>query len=103
MPSIEDALGTLIRMANPYTTGQANTLHFATAAAGPPVTINVSEIPVEEDNYATQWTFKGLTQNVKRALRIQYQFDKTDDQGNPVGYKVTEYLLVGFAGSNGGG
>jgi hypothetical protein len=84
-------------MANPYTNGGPTTL----AAPAPP-NVNVTDIHAEEDNYAAQWTFKGLTQNVKRALRIQYTFDKKDAQGNSLGYKVTEYLLVGFAGSNGG-
>jgi hypothetical protein len=104
--SIEEALGTLIRMANPYTTGGPGTIHFVPATPGTAATaptIDPTQIPVEEDNYAAQWPFKGLTQNIKRALKIQYTYDKTDAQGNPLGYKVTEHLLVGFAGSNGSG
>jgi hypothetical protein len=98
--SIEEALGTLIRMANPYTTGGVNTIQFPSATAGTPPTIDPSQIPVEEDNYAAQWTFKGQTQNIKRALRIQYTYPKTDSSG-AVLYNVTENLLVGFAGTDG--
>lgn len=97
---VEQALGTLIVNANPYTTGAVGTMGLV---AGPPAQINPDQIQVEEDNYAAQWTFKGVTQNIKRALRIQYRYDKTDANGNPLGYKVTEHLIIGFAGSNGGG
>ena len=95
--SIEQALGTLIRMANPYTSGAAGTINFA----GAPLAIDPNQIPVEEDNYTTQWVFKGQTETVEKALRIQYQYDATDDKGNLLGYKVTEHLLIGFAGSGG--
>ena len=96
---VEQALGTLIVMANPYTTGGTGSMGFI---AGPPAQIDPNQIQVEEDNYAAQWTFKGLTQNIKRALKIEYTYDKKDAQGNSLGYTVTEHLLVGFAGSNGG-
>ena len=59
-----------------------------------------AQIQMEEDNYAAQWAFKGQTQNIKRALRIQYSYSKTTSAGDT--YTVTEHLLVGFAGSNGG-
>jgi hypothetical protein len=99
--SIEEALGTLIRMANPYTKGGPTTMSFVAAGTtGGTATIDPTQIPVEEDNYAAQWTFKGQTQNIKRALRIHYTYQKTDDAGTVL-YNVTENLLVGFAGSNG--
>jgi hypothetical protein len=85
-PSPQQALGKLILDANPY-------------AAPGDVIIDPSQILMEEDNYAAQWAFKGLTQNIKRALRIQYSYKKKDKGGE---YIVTEHLIVGFAGSNGG-
>jgi len=88
--SAEEALGQLIFMANPYATSGDMQL---------PTSLN--QVPVEEDNYAAQWTFKGQTQNVKRALRIQYKYNKRNDAGQI--YTVTEHLLVGFAGTNGPG
>jgi len=97
---VDQALGKLIIMANPYAPGAvaAGTIGFV---AGLPAQIDPNQIQVEEDNYAAQWAFKGLTQNIKRALKIQYSYEKTDDKGTPLGYRVTEHLLVGFAGSNG--
>ena len=85
-PSPQEALGTLIFNANPY--------------AAPNNVIIPDQIQMEEDNYAAQWAFKGVTQNIKRALRIQYSYSK-QDKGDT--YIVTEHLIVGFSGSNGGG
>jgi hypothetical protein len=101
--SIEKALGTLIRMANPYTSGAAGTMHFAAAKvakAGDPPVIDPHEIPVEEDKYSTQWTFKGQTQNIEKALRVEYTYPMKNKAGEI--YHVTEHVLIGFAGSGGG-
>jgi hypothetical protein len=101
--SIEEALGALIRMANPYTTGGAGTMHFAAAkaaGAGDPLTIDPHQIPVEEDKYTAQWVFKGQTQNIEKALRIQYTYPMKSKSGDT--YHVTEHILIGFAGSGGG-
>jgi len=57
--SPQEALGQLIFMANPYAT--SSDMQYPT---------DLQQVRVEEDNYAAQWNFKGLTQNVKRALRI---------------------------------
>ena len=58
------------------------------------------EIEVER-NYGAQWTFKGQQQAVKLAFRIPYRFPvKRDDDTL---YWQTEYLLVGYAGADGGG
>jgi hypothetical protein len=102
--TIEEALGTLIRMANPYTSGAADTMHFAAAKAAKGVgtsTIDPGQIPVEEDRYPNSWAFKGQTQTVQKSIRVQYQYDAMDDKGKKLGYKVTEHLLIGFAGSGG--
>lgn len=96
---IETAIGRLIRMANPYTSGAPGTMHFAAATGG---AIDPKQIPVEEDKYKGQWVFKGQTEIIRKAIRVEYQYEATDDQGNPLGYKVTEHLLIGFAGSGGG-
>ena len=86
--SAQEALGQLIFMANPYAT--SSDMQYPT---------DLQQVRVEEDNYAAQWNFKGLTQNVKRALRIEYIYMKTNDAGDK--YPVTEHLLVGFAGTDG--
>jgi hypothetical protein len=100
--SIEEALGTLIRIANPYTSGAERTMHFAAAKpaeAGNPPMIDPHQIPVEQDNYTAQWTFKGQTQIIAKALRIEYTYPMKNKAGDT--YHVTEHLLIGFAGSGG--
>ena len=87
--SAQKALGKLIFMANPYSNPDDVIMPS-----------DPSEIEMEEDNYAAQWAFKGQTQNIKRALRVQYRYKKKNKAGDT--YVVTEHLLVGFAGSNGG-
>jgi hypothetical protein len=83
-------VGTLPKPTGNYTTNSAQT-----------DTIACIEIEVER-NYAAQWTFKGQTQTVKAAFRIPYRFQVRDKSGNVL-YWQTEYLLVGYAGSDGGG
>ncbi len=64
-------------------------------------TIACIEIEVEQD-YGAKWTFKGQTQSVKCAFQLPYRFQVKDKSGNTL-YWQTEYLLVGYAGSEGGG
>lgn len=92
--SLEEALGTLIRALNPYTSGAPGTM-----------IINVSDIHVEIDDYHEEhgaWVFKSQPARIQRALRIQYRHTMTGAAGD-AGVNPTEYLLVGYAGSNGGG
>ena len=110
----EHLLGTLIRLLNPY----AQTMHYprdglpsdaairAEAAAPAAAHDKLSQFHFEVDNrYGSQnggeylfWDFKGQPQTVKKAARIQYRHPVT--KGGLV-YWITDYLLVGFAGSDG--
>jgi hypothetical protein len=115
------ALGELICRLNPYTdlpkdpttgrkTGDMQLELFSPAKPGyssndPDPTIACMGIEVEQ-NYNTQWAFKGQQQNVKLAFRIPYRFlvTKVDDADKEkILYWQTEYLLVGYAGADGGG
>jgi hypothetical protein len=122
------ALGELICRLNPYTqlpkdpttalcTGEMEAKlfeQFPNAPDGDPNNYPVGEpnntlacMGVEvERNYNTQWTFKGQQQTVKLAFRIPYRFPvkRIDDDGNAKTlYWQTEYLIVGYAGADGGG
>lgn len=115
------ALGELICRLNPYTrlpadpttglkTGDMQVRMLPEAQSGyqasdPRSTIACMEIEVERD-YGEKWTFKGQQQTVKLAFRIPYRFPvkKVDDNGNEETlYWQTEYLIVGYAGADGGG
>lgn len=62
----------------------------------------IGQISIEvERNYGTQWTFKGQIQHVRSAFRIPYRFPVQDQQGKTL-YWQTEYLLIGYAGGDGG-
>jgi hypothetical protein len=115
--SVEEALGTLICMLNPYTDGSTGTMvphTFVAAAAAPaatptptptpaPPTPDMTNIWMEVDTrYADDWTFKGQPHSINKAVRVAYRWAKKDQGGNIL-YWVTDYLLVGFEGSNGGG
>ena len=125
--SMEEDLGTLIRMLNPYTDGSKGTMDphtfvtaapipaaaaipAATPATSPPPTStpapaapDMTGIWMEVDTrYADDWTFKGQSHSINKAVRIAYRWAKKDAAGNTL-YWVTDYLLVGFEGSNGGG
>jgi hypothetical protein len=116
--SVAEDLGKLIIMLNPYTKGAADGMdpHTFTAAApsaGPagaapaaPAAGSGSgpgRIWMEIDTkYADDWTFKGQPHSISKAVRIAYRWAKKDDNGNIL-YWVTDFLLIGFEGSNGGG
>jgi hypothetical protein len=114
------ALGELICRLNPYTrlpkdpatglkTGDMQLRMLPDAQAGYPAnnpnsTITCMEIEVERD-YGEKWTFKGQQQTVKLAFRIPYRFpvNKVGDDGEETLFWQTEYLIVGYAGADGGG
>jgi hypothetical protein len=53
-------------------------------------------------NYTSaEWTFRGVPQTIKRAIRITYRYELRDAQGNPNGLYATEHVLIGYAGGNG--
>lgn len=107
-------LGKLICDMNPYTempkyemsgalkTGKMNVFVANQTTGSTDATGSVEQIEVEVDaGYHAQWAFKGQTQNVNTALRVKYRFPVLDSNGNPL-YWITEYLLIGYLGSNGG-
>ena len=116
------ALGELICSLNPYTellqdpvtglsTGQMD-VELLEPAKPPPEegdsTVKQSDddiigkIEIEiEENYGTKWTFKGQTQSVKTAVRIPYRFPVF--KCNKLVYWRIEYVLIGYAGADGGG
>jgi hypothetical protein len=110
------ALGELICRLNPYTRlpeDRATGLSTGDMQLGmlppadpqyknpdPNATIACMGIEVERD-YRAQWTFKGQQQSVKLAFRVPYRF-LVKKNGKPI-YWQTEYLIVGYAGADGGG
>ncbi len=110
-------LGQMICDMNPYTempkyamsgalkTGKMDI--FLNAPAQGKTAPDISQIQVQEEgNYAAQWDFKGTSYRVKTALCVTYRFPvlgAPDENGNsPVLYWITENMLIGFVGSNGG-
>ena len=112
----ERLLGTLIRLLNPY----AQTMHYPRGDLPPdaeavreqaaPLAVagnNLAQFQLEVDNrYGSQnggeylfWDFKGQPQTIKKAARIQYRHPVI--KNNAILYWITDYLVVGFAGSNG--
>ena len=70
-----------------------------TPAAHPP---DATCIWMEMDKYRTgDWAFKGQPRRIDTALRIAYRWAKFDDDGNFICW-ITDYLLIGYEGSNGG-
>jgi hypothetical protein len=107
-------LGKLICDMNPYTempkyemsgalkTGKMNVFSGNAVPADSTSSVTTEQIEVEVDaGYHAQWAFKGQAQNVNTALRVKYRFPVLDSQQQPL-YWVTEYLLIGYLGSNGG-
>ena len=123
--SIAEDLGALIIKMNPYAgglmephtflpapppppppssptgaTGAAPTPPTTTPAAHPP---DATCIWMEMDKYRTgDWAFKGQPRRIDTALRIAYRWPMKDKQGNFICW-ITDYLLIGYEGSNGGG
>jgi hypothetical protein len=113
------AIGELICRLNPYTNQDWNELNqlktgemqvcMLPHAAGEPAVYGkldaqytIAQMSIEvERNYGTQWTFKGQTQHVRSAFRIPYRFPVQDQKGKTL-YWQTEYLLIGYAGGDGG-
>jgi len=116
MSTAED-LGKLIITMNPYTDGSDGSMEphtfiradpSAAASAGPAGATptpagsgrDATCIWMEMDKYAPgDWTFKGQPHRIDTALRIAYRWKKTNG-GETVW--ITDYLLIGYEGSNGG-
>ena len=104
--ALEQELGQLINILNPYSNptgaaGYPNPMEFRTnmPPAGPGQV--TAQFEVEIDNYEGEWSFKGVTNKVSRALRITYRYPRVDANNNPNGVWATEHLLIGYAGGNG--
>jgi len=82
------------------TPGATPSAPTATPAAHPP---DATRIWMEMDKYGTgDWAFKGQPRRIDTALRIAYRWAKLDNDGNFICW-ITDYLLIGYEGSNGGG
>jgi hypothetical protein len=82
------------------TTGTASSVPTSTPAAHSP---DATCIWMEMDKYRTgDWGFKGQPRRIDTALRIAYRWAKFDECGNFICW-ITDYLLIGYEGSNGGG
>ncbi len=118
-------LGALIIKMNPYAGG---TMEPHTFVAAPPPSEPEPEPPansgaapnessptpvpqspdlaciwMEMDRYGTgDWAFKGQPRRIDTALRIAYRWAKKDKHGKFLCW-ITDYLLIGYEGSNGGG
>jgi len=98
--SMEEDLGTLIRMLNPYTDGSKGTMDphtfiaaapipAATPASTPPPTPSpappvpdMTGVWMEVDTrYADDWTFTGQSHSINKAVRIAYRWAKKDAAG----------------------
>ena len=105
--TFEEALGTVIRALNPYTDGSRDSMVFGSTASSPTITVagvDVGDIHLEIDDYHDDreaWVFKAQPHRIQRALRIQYRH-KTKGEAHKAGVWVTENLLIGFSGANGG-
>ena len=81
-------------------TGATPSQASPTPAAHPP---DATCIWMEMDKYGTgDWAFKGQPRRIDTALRIAYRWAMKDKQGNFICW-ITDYLLIGYEGSNGGG
>ncbi|HEY3908719.1 MAG TPA: hypothetical protein VGM07_02395 [Stellaceae bacterium] len=119
MAMIED-LGKLICDMNPYTempkwqmsgavsTGVMDPYVLNPAPTVPVPTGTTAQFVLErEGRYPAQWNFKGQPYNVNTAVKLCYRFPVlgkpvNPDDPPPVLYWVTEYLLIGYLGANGG-
>jgi len=97
--AVQEALGKMILLLNPYTKGEEGIIAFGHGSPGDDIDIN--EVRVEVDDYEGHWAFRGIDQKIKRAVRIEYRY-LADGQAGANGVMTTEHLLVGFAGSGGG-
>ncbi len=120
--SVAEDLGKLIIMMNPYAGGsmEPHTFFAATPPSVPPTTTpgatpsppiptpapqpsDAACIWMEMDRYGVgDWSFKGQPRRVDMGLRIAYRWAKKDKEGKFMCW-ITDYLLIGYEGSNGGG
>lgn len=107
--SVAEDLGKLIILMNPYTSGSATGMDphmfvdafdiYTSPPSSPPSgSSDPKKIWMEVDKrYPGEWTFKGQPHHVNTALRIAYRWARKDN------IWITDYLLIGYEGANGGG
>ena len=127
--SIAEDLGKLIIMMNPYAGGVMEPRTFLAEPPPPPPSSTSGATPMppttttgaaptptpaahppdatciwmEMDKYGTgDWAFKSQPHRIDTALRIAYRWPMKDKAGNFICW-ITDYLLIGYEGSNGGG
>lgn len=111
---IQAALGRLIELMNPYSNPgcdpdanhrmQYVNFHALPLSAPEPDRDLVAQFEVDVDNYEEDWTLRGQTYRVVRALRIPYRYEVRNKKEGPhdgVGVWATEWLLIGYGGANG--
>ena len=113
--SMEERLGTLIRMLNPYSDTmhitlddppnqeQANALVAEQPKMDAPLNC-IIEMETRQVEYMT-WEFKDLPRRVRRAVRIEYRHPVRKDKDDPnseILCWVVDHLLIGYEGTNGG-
>jgi hypothetical protein len=118
------ALAELVCRLNPYTEQMDSTTGFQTGemeivmlpfisppSDPPSVDDIINSVAIEVDANYGKWTFEGQSLTVKSACRIPYRFKVTKTNGGDTSatskpkpyYYQTEYLVIGFAGAEGGG
>ncbi len=107
--SVAEDLGNLIIKMNPYIHGPLDSMdpHMFVDAfdihtsppSSPPSPPDPRQVWMEMDTrYPGEWTFKGQPHRINTALRIAYRWARRKD-----GIWITDYLMIGYEGSNGGG
>lgn len=112
---MERALGRLIELMNPYSNPGCEPhseyrMEYvgrrslpATSPETPTTDAErVAQFEIEVDNYEAEWTIRGQTYKVTRALRIPYRYEVRNKEGSKNGVWATEWLLIGYGGANGG-
>jgi hypothetical protein len=108
--SLEEAIGTVIRLLNPYTNGSNGSMTIGTvnnhskSAVDAEIGFDVRDVRLEIDDYHDsqgEWLFKGSSNRIARAVKIEYRHTVNGEAGR-AGILPTEHLLIGYAGSNGG-
>jgi|SRR5271167_490050 len=105
-PLMAEALGNLINDLNPYFDTAIGSnwemdIYMGNPSPTSPPSGNANQIEVEVDSkYPGQWNFGGQPQNINRALRIRYRYQKESASGTS--YYLEDYLLIGFQGTGGG-
>ena len=101
--SIDERLGRLIRLLNPYSTDMNPGTATPAGQQASSDAESQGQFPVQVDNYDAEWTFKGSPYKVTKALRITYRYPLYDKANPPnIICYATEHLLIGYAGGNGG-